>query len=168
MNKITIDTLYDKEDYFKRPKVSYKIREYIEEFFLKEVLNEKKIIVNNKVDTLLQMSFFIDANEDYIISLPPSTYKNENIKAYPIMISYSNRIENAKNINIEFAMILYEAVTEFLVTHFKKVSREEMEGLKVKLDLDYLSTIIYPAPFKEQRFVGDNSIVSETFHIGRN
>jgi hypothetical protein len=42
MNKLTIDTLYDKEDFLKRPKVSYKIREYIEEFFLNEVLKEKK------------------------------------------------------------------------------------------------------------------------------
>jgi hypothetical protein len=112
------------------------------------------------------MSFFIDANEDYIISLPPSTYKNENIKAYPIMISYTNRIDKAKNINIEFAMILYEAVTVFLVTHFKKVSKEELEELKAKLDIHYLSSIIYPAPFNEQRFVGDDSITSETFYIG--
>ncbi len=166
MNKLTIDTLYDKEDFLKRPKVSYKIREYIEGFFLNVVLREKKIIVNTKWNTLLQMSFFIDANEDYIISLPPSTYKNESIKAYPIMISYTSRIDKAKNINVEFAMILYEAVTEFLVTHFKKVSKEELEELKVKLDVNYLSSIIYPAPFNEQRFVGDDSITSETFYIG--
>lgn len=153
MEKFKINILYSKNNSIPKPEVSFKLINYIEEFFIKNVFEPKKIILNAKTNILLQITIFTDHDLTYIKSLPFSIYKNENIKAFPIMICIKDRISKTNDINVEFAMILYEAITEFLATHFKKVCKEELETLKIKLDINYLSSIIYPAPLIQQNFV---------------
>lgn len=153
MKKFSIDILYSKNNSIPRPDVSFKVVEYIEEFFIENVFIPKKIVFNTKTNFLLQITIFTDHNLTYIKSLPFSFYKNENIKAFPIMICIKDRISKSNNKNVEFGLILFEAISEFLVTHYKKITRNELEDLKVNLNLHYISSINYPATQEEQRFI---------------
>ncbi|QEE49740.1 hypothetical protein FUA48_09125 [Flavobacterium alkalisoli] len=166
MYNFKLDLLYGKEYFDLRPKVSYKVKEYIEDFFVEMFFTEKKIIVNNKVTSLLQISFFIDKTKEYITLLPPTVYKSYNTKAFPIMVGYVDKFQVSKNTNLDFAYMLFDIVSEFLLVNYKKVKPEELKILKEQIDIDYLSKIVYPAPFEEQLFVGDNNLNNEVIHLG--
>ncbi|KGO78609.1 hypothetical protein Q763_17640 [Flavobacterium beibuense F44-8] len=158
MHNFKMDLLYHKANFDLRPKVSYKLKEYIEDFFVKALFTEKKIIVNSKFSTLLQVSFFIDKKEEYIVCLPCTVYKDMNIKAFPIMVSYIDKFHESKNVNLDFANMLFDVVSEFLLSNYKKIKFEDLKSLREEIDKDYLSKIIYPAPFNEQCFIGDDNM----------
>lgn len=122
MQGFKMDLLYCKGDFNLRPKVSCKVKEYMEDFFVKTLFTEKKIIINNKFSTLLQVSFFIDKKEEYIICLPYTICKNVNVKAFPIMVSYIDKFHESENINLDFAYMLFDIVSEFLLSNSKKLN----------------------------------------------
>ena len=42
-----------------------------------------------------------------------------------------------------------------LVFNFKRLKREEFDGLKPKIDWGIVESFPFPAPFEEQRYIGD-------------
>jgi hypothetical protein len=53
---------------------------------------------------------------------------------------------------------MYEAVSLFLTTTFKRVTPEFMATLWKQVDLDYLLALPYPAPFQEQKYLLDEQM----------
>ncbi|WP_294823912.1 hypothetical protein [uncultured Flavobacterium sp.] len=143
------------DDVVNRPQASHRVREYIEQFVLTDILLPKKIIVGAKMKTLLQVSLFTKG-ESYFVSLPPTTFKKENTRAYPVMVSPGDSMAAHSNGSVAFALLLYRAVTEFLITHYKKLTRTELEEIQQKMDIKYLESIPYPAPFDDQQYIMDD------------
>ena len=55
----------------------------------------------------------------------------------------------------EYADLLFDGIGAALVFNFKRLKREEFDGLKPKIDWSIVESFPFPAPFEEQRYIGD-------------
>lgn len=58
---------------------------------------------------------------------------------------------------------MYDAISLFFTTIFKKVTPEYMGDIKGLIDLDYLLNLPYPASLTDQKYIGD--IVEESGNV---
>ena len=54
----------------------------------------------------------------------------------------------------EYADLLFDGIGAALVFNFKRLKREEFDGLKPKIDWSIVESFPFPAPFEEQRYIG--------------
>lgn len=50
---------------------------------------------------------------------------------------------------------MFEALTMFFTTVYKKITITEMEDLRNRIDIEYLRDLPYPAPLTEQKYLSD-------------
>ncbi|MBP1989614.1 hypothetical protein [Paenibacillus eucommiae] len=145
---------------FRRPRVDYRISEYIWSFLESKLLLPKKILQKNSMAITLFMrpinkhhKFFYD-----------SAYNTETKKFHPAMrgsklkdisISCSYNGFNEKMPPAEYADIVYDMYCSFLVDSFKKITKEECDELKGMLDFDVIHSFEFPATFDNQKYSGD-------------
>lgn len=55
----------------------------------------------------------------------------------------------------EYTDLLFDGIGAALVFNFKRLKREEVDGLKPKIDWSIVESFPFPAPFEEQRYIGD-------------
>lgn len=55
----------------------------------------------------------------------------------------------------EYTDLLFDGIGAALVFNFKRLKREEFDGLKPKIDWSIVESFPFPAPFEEQRYIGD-------------
>ena len=141
-----------------RPPISYKIREYFEQFLLQNVLEKKNIIVGGKWKVYLSMLFVEEGARytlrDIYMAKSSRTISAENAKLYEILIPLKC-IQETENPLLKTVELMYEAIKIFITTTFKKVTPELMNELWKQVDLNYLLSLPYPAPLAEQKYVGD-------------
>lgn len=141
-----------------RPPISWKVRDYLEDLVIENVLQEKRIVVSSQWTIHLHCFFCRPApryNDEHISFFnKPRTVKENMVKIYQIMIPEKliNESENKYERTIE---LMYEAVSVFLTTTYKKVSKEFMGELWKEADMKYLLTLPYPANIKDQRYLTD-------------
>jgi len=141
-----------------RPPVSYKVREYLESFIIKNVLEKKKIIIGSKWRVDLTLAFCIETSRyksDYIyMPKTPQTVTKEGVKIYEALIPLK-LIKEAENQYLKTIELMYEAITIFFKTAYKKITQDLMSELWKNIDLDYLLSLPYPAPLVEQKYITD-------------
>jgi len=141
-----------------RPPISWKVRDYLEDFIIENVLKKKQIIVSSEWTIHLHCMFCKLSprfNYDHIhLFNKPRTVKENMVKIYEIMIpeKFINDSENRYEKTIE---IMYDAVSIFLTTTYKKITREFMNALWHQADKKYLLTLPYPAEVKDQKYLTD-------------
>ena len=142
-----------------RPPMSFLVDEYFEIFVTNKVLRTKSIIVESKWNIYLSLIFVGDGPKVLFDRMAfiekPRTVRFEQLKIYTVLIRY-NQIEGAKDPYLKTIELIYEAISMFLTTVYKKVSRSFMDELWLKIDLDYLLSLPYPAPFEDQKYVADD------------
>jgi len=144
------------EDILDRPKVSFQIREYIEDFVIENILTKKKIIVNSKWNIILAISFLDrEYNQGSIDVLPPSTFSDINVKQFTVVAPYKKRLKEG-NLSVEFGLYLFEIISVFLIENYKKIDEGFLTSIKKSIDKDYLQTIPYPVDFDLQKYITDN------------
>ena len=141
-----------------RPPISWRVRDYLEDFIIENVLNKKQIIVSSQW-TIHLHCFFCKLsprfNYDHIrFYAKPRTVKENDVKIYEIMIPEKLIIES-KNKYEKTIELMYKAISIFLTTTYKKVSQEFMNELWQKVDMKFLLTLPYPAKVKEQKYLTD-------------
>lgn len=140
----SFNNLYEPDNVNRRAQVSYMIRTYIAGFITEKILQKHNynIAALSKMNSL-QLSFILIQNQDNITVIPPRTYDTANPKASPFMIGYADSTSGSTNVNIEFALLVYDEVCDFLISQFN-VESSILQQAKPLIDLDYLSTIVYP------------------------
>ncbi len=140
-----------------RPPYSNKVDEYFEDLVEENILGPLNIIGSTDWRELLSIMYFKkeDNSPEGINFYEASVIEEEKIKFYPVAISlddvYTNNATPLENI----IGLYYQVISLFFLTYYKSVSREFLLKLKDKLDWDYLLSLPYPAPFNEQKYVGD-------------
>lgn len=141
-----------------RPPISWKVRDYLEDFIIENVLNEKQIVVSSQWTIHLHFFFCKPSprfnHDDIHFYAKPRTVKENMVKIYEIMIP-EKLITESKNKYEKTIELMYEAISIFLTTTYKKVSKEFMNELWHKVDMKYLLTLPYPAKVKEQKYLTD-------------
>ncbi len=82
------------------------------------------------------------------------TVKSEQIKIYDMIVPVKLIVAKGNNLGATLE-VLQQALTMFFTETFKQVSLQNMIDCWKEVDLDYLKTLPYPAPIKEQKYVGD-------------
>ena len=73
---------------------------------------------------------------------------------------YHGKLLNAANVSEsitprEYADLLFDGIGAALVFNFKRLKREEFDGLKPKIDWSMVESFPFPASFEEQQYIGD-------------
>jgi hypothetical protein len=139
-----------------RPPYSYKVEEYFEEFVHNHILQPFNVIINGKWKVLLSIMIFKkDDNSPSGVNIyEPSVVAEEMIKYYPVAINMEDIYANDEPLET-IVSLYFQVISLFVLSNYKEVSRDYMLDLKNKLDWDYLLSLPYPAPFSEQKYVGD-------------
>jgi len=62
---------------------------------------------------------------------------------------------------IEYANLVYDMFGSYLVENFKKLSKEELDNNKQKMDYDAINKFPFPASFDAQNYSSDNGRVEK-------
>ena len=146
-----------------RPPISYKIRQYFENFIVERVLMEKKIIINGQWHINLTIHFIADGDrgpKSIFLAKGARTVTEEKVKVYEILIPVK-LAQDVQNPLLRIVELIYDAIKIFLTATYKKVKPEFMDDLWKKVDLDYLLALPYPASFEEQKYLLDNQLYEE-------
>lgn len=147
-----------------RPPISYKIREYFERFLTDNVLEKNKIIVDGKWNISLSL-LFVDGGSRHTLrevymAKGARTISSEKMKIYEILLPLTI-IQEAEDPQLRTIELMYEAITVFLTSSYKKITVEFMNMLRDKIDMQYLLSLPYPAPFEEQKYLLDEQLFSK-------
>lgn len=141
-----------------RPSISYKVREYLEGFILENILQKKKIVVGGKWGIKLAIYFVGEGKygipETIDLQKNPTIINSEKTKLYEIFVPVKP-IQESQTPLFKAIELMYEAITVFFTTTYKKITKELMDELWSHIDLDYLLSLPYPAPMEDQKYVGD-------------
>ena len=139
-----------------RPPYSYKVEEYFEEFVYNNILQPFNVILNEKWKVLLSIMIFKkDENSPTGVNIyEPSIIEEEQIKYFPVAINMEDVYANDQPLE-NIVSLYFQIISLFFLSNYKEISKEYMLDLKDKLDWDYLLSLPYPAPFLEQKYVGD-------------
>jgi len=144
-----------------RPAVSFKVREYLASFITDGILREKGLVVTGAWNVVLGMIFLAEgkvyeSDKILFIKKDPAIIRSEMVKLYEIIIPLK-LIRESDDLLFTTVQLMYEALTIFLTTTFKSIKRDEIDDLWMQVDLDYIFSIEFPAPFNEQKYVGDSN-----------
>ena len=96
---------------------------------------------------------FADAEERTTWFSPNKIWTNCGDKVLNVDVKAANVSENITP--REYADLLFDGIGAALVFNFKRLKREEFDGLKPKIDWGIVESFPFPAPFEEQRYIGD-------------
>ena len=144
--------------YIFRPPISYKIREYLEKFVVENILDKRKIIQGGKWKVHLSM-IFVESGQRHtlrhvFLGKGSRTVTAETVKIYEILIPLIC-IQESKTPLLATIELMYEALKIFFTQSYKSISSDFIGELWNQVDLDYLLSLPYPAPLKDQKYVGD-------------
>ena len=154
-------TIHQSSPSEKRPPISHKIRDYFEDFITEHVLKSKKIVYGGNWMVLLAI-YFVNAcpkspDKRIFFAKRARTISTDKVKMYEVSISVKP-IEESNNPLLTTIELMYEAISAFFTTTYKKVRPEFMATLWKEVDLNYLLVLPYPAPFKDQQYLLDEQL----------
>ncbi|MCC5918802.1 MAG: hypothetical protein JJU02_15890 [Cryomorphaceae bacterium] len=155
-NSFYITHYCDEDDLRFRPRASYKARVYLCDFFLKNILVPKSILVN-KWNVNLSISFGMVKKESEIIIAPSRKFSQEKTILFPAMVPLNNII-GSQDPYKDYLEIIIDVIWLFILENSNNVSRDELEQVIERIDYEFLYSLPYPAPFIEQKFIGDDSV----------
>jgi hypothetical protein len=79
----------------------------------------------------------------------------EAVKMYEVHIPLKC-IQDSPNPLLKTIELIYEAIKIFLIATYKKIKPEFLDELWKFVDLDYLVSLPYPAPFSDRNISGIN------------
>jgi hypothetical protein len=173
---VKIDRLWNMDDsdleprieiLYKRPRIDYRISEYVFDYINKNILNSNKIMQTGDYSICLSLDIYYRDDQKYF---EDSTY---NTKTEKYDSETSNITENGikyKNIHLfcystqvnenlkpkEYANIVYDMIGAFLTKKYKKITKEIMDKNKSGMDYKIIEKFKYPASFKDQKYLMDD------------
>jgi hypothetical protein len=163
---------------FKRPRIDYKVSEYVFDYINKNVLKPNRImqtgnywinfsfnIYNKKEHKFHEYNIYDTENTIYDLHLSTSTEDDIKYKVIHLFCWSTEINENIKP--KEYANIVYDMAGTFLVKQYKKTTKEIMENNKNGMDYEYIEKIKYPATFDNQKYISDDKPIKWTSY-GRN
>ena len=164
-----LSTEPDIELLFKRPRVDYRISEYVFQFIDERILKPNKIlqkgnyrfclafgIYNPEIHKFHQENLY---NDDYskfrLVQFNRKEFKD-------IQISCNSIFFNENIAPVTYAEMLYDMFAVYLISSFKKITKEIMEGKKADLDKSYIADFGFPATFENQQYIADKTSIAFT------
>jgi hypothetical protein len=145
---------------FLRPRIDYRVSEYVWNFINDNLLAPKKVLSKNDLTFTLHLGktnkkakfhYNSEYNTDDKKFHPAS--QGSKAKWISIFCSYDGFSETISP--TEFAGLIYDMFCSFIIDNFKKITKTECDELKTGMDIDFINSFDFPAPFDNQRYSGD-------------
>jgi hypothetical protein len=180
------------ERLYKRPRIDYRVSEYVVEYVNKNILEPRRISIlkYGRYALSISLSFILfdrdtkETNDHNPMHPELSEYNTENTlywsdytrdgwelrRGYKTIYLYCLSTEINENIKPkEYADIVYDMVGAFLERKaYKRLSKEIMEKYRSEMNYEYIESFKYPAAFKDQKYYTDNmdSVRTKFFYNG--
>lgn len=154
------------DELYYRPKISSKACLYFEKWVINSVIQPYKLFTRSKWDHELGVIFKIKDDFGNIVVLPSNKYKAENIQSWTVLIPIKN-FDDAEHPYEIYAHLIFTAIKNYLIDNQKKITATEIDPLWNTIDLDFLNCLPYPAPFEEQKYVGDDNPIVKKIYLDK-
>jgi hypothetical protein len=156
---------------FQRPRIDYRISEYVYNFINKHILEKYKIMQTGNYHIVFSFGFY-DKNvqkyfEDSLYNTETTKHslhthrETENGIKYKVIQLFCRSTEITENIKPkEYANIVYDMVGIFLIGQYKKITKEIMDKIKIKMNYTFIEKFKYPAFFVKQKYMLDRDGVT--------
>jgi hypothetical protein len=148
--------------------ISSEIREHLEKVVVEHVLTPQKIIINGKWKTVIGLIFMSRGprgpKDIYLAPGKPRAISANHIKLSEIIIP-AYLIQDAEQPALKAIEMMYRAVKIFLTANYKKITPGLMDDTWKFVDVDHLLSLPYPAPLREQKYVGDLELPDGTIQM---
>jgi hypothetical protein len=136
---------------YKRPRIDYKISEYVFDYININILKQKNIMQTGDYD--IHLLFFIHNEEAQ--NKEDKFYKHQHYRSRKISIMFTSTKLHEKITPIEYANIVYDMIGFYLTNKYKKITKEIMDKNKNGMDYNYIENLNYPAVYEDQKYIGD-------------
>lgn len=150
---------------FKRPRIDFRISEYIFNFLFENYLKQKKLMIKGNFRITL---YFSELNSESKFThnsifnsyettfFPYSSIISENgTKITEIGIFCNSNLISEKIKPRDYSKLVYNMFASYLVEKYKKVNLEDLINLREKVDYSKIEKFEYPAKFENQKYSGD-------------
>ncbi|MFU1859366.1 hypothetical protein ACK8HY_20365 [Sphingobacterium sp. NGMCC 1.201703] len=155
----------------KRPRVDAQISHYVFDYTWTKILSPKKLMQKGDYSFTLYFDVMNETHKFFYDSI----YNTDTVKFHP---AYRNRKYNGmtttevsisckcnlfdEQITPEvYAGFVYDMFGSYFVEAFKKVSKEELDTGKQKMDFSEINKFPFPASFDSQKYSGDSGGVEK-------
>ena len=157
---------------YKRPRIDYRVSEYVFDYINKNILEQNKIMKNGNYRICFSFQFYNQENHKYHkdtifctentkYSFHLFTLTENGIKYKEIMIfCYSTELTE-KITPKEYANIVYDMMGAFLTSKYKKITEETMDKNRKGMDYNLIESFKFPASFENQKYFLDNPSIKK-------
>jgi hypothetical protein len=165
----SINRIASSDDFLKRPRVSYKISEYVWEVINEKILNPLNILQSDKYiyGFTLSFSFGIPVNHRVLYKSPYATDKrlhvpHKGFRTFEKTTKNAHLTVIADDVNQEiqpkeYAFLVFYMFADYLLYNYKKLNKELFDKTEEHIDISIVNSFSYPAPFDQQKYIADNS-----------
>jgi hypothetical protein len=153
---------------YKRPRVDYRISEYLFDFINQHILTEKKVMQTGIYDFTLFLKIFNPDEHKFFFDNPYDTEQTKyspsirySIKSKNINMCCSSTLFNAQMTPKEYVEIVYDMFALYFILRYKKLTKALFDELKQKIDYDYVNSFEFPATFENQKYMLDDSTIGK-------
>ncbi|MDR1317480.1 MAG: hypothetical protein LBK13_11475 [Spirochaetales bacterium] len=164
------DSKPDLNRLYKRPRIDYRVSEYVFTYIDKHILQEMDIL--QKGEYRICLSMVIPDKDGYDECFDDNPYDTETAIYYPVQANRTSLGEKYIEINImcyssqwnetikpkEYAGLIYDMLGSYLTVYHKKITKEFMDKVKKKMTYGIIEKYKFPAPFYRQRYVLDGGL----------
>ena len=150
----------------KRPRVDYRISEYLFDFINQHILTEKRLCKTGTYDFTLFLKVFNPEEHKFFFDNPYDTEFTKyapsirhSIKSKINEIFCSSALFNAQMTAKEYVAIVYDMFAFYFILRYKKLTKALFDELKQKIDYDYVNSFEFPATFENQKYILDDSSI---------
>jgi hypothetical protein len=157
----------DYKSLLKRPRISYKVSEYVFEFINDNLLKPLKVLQSDKYIYKFTFSFSFSIPErEFPYTSPFATNRRlyfsprgfrtfEKIEKWATLVVISDDIDQTI-LPYEYATIVFKMFGDFLLTNYKKFDKNTLDKMLADMDNQYIDSFAFPASFEEQRYLLDD------------
>jgi hypothetical protein len=154
-----------------RPRISYKVSEYVFEFINEQILKPNKVLQSDKYIYKLTLSFSFEIPKNRKFPFPYTSPFSAKTRLYFPQNGYRTfeKVEKWATLGViaddidetitpyEYAKVVFTMFAEFLLYNYKKLDKSIFDDLILKLDKNYIESFNFPASFDDQQYILDHT-----------
>jgi hypothetical protein len=153
MKAFSIKKICSEED---RPPYSIKIDEYFETFVYDNILKPFDLIINADWKVILTIMIFKKEADmpEGVSFYEPDVFEDDKLKVFPVGINLEDIYKTVDHVE-NIVGLYFQIISRFFLSYADTVTSTYLVNLMNKIDWEYLFSLPYPAPTREQGYVGN-------------
>lgn len=158
----------DYKSLLKRPRISYKVSEYVFDFINENVLKPNKILQSDKYiyEFTFLFSYSIPQGRKFPYTSPFATdtrlyFSQRGFRTFNKTEKWATVVVIADDIDqtiqpYEYASVIFKMFGDFLLNNYKKINKDTLDKLQPNMDRKLIDSFEFPATFEEQLYSLDD------------